>query len=599
MTPDVHSDVCIGTTLVMNVGQSPTCTSSTSAGAFGKKLRTSQHWMRYAKKCLQRSALQVVSAPFFNSPLEGKSMTFDSHSAKKWLFPLMLTSLLIGGCAAPIKSRPYVSGESYEGLRYHLSKTTVTVTFAAQLKSCSEGALKNQPSILLLTPTVGTKISADPASSYVINPADSVNWFRKIEVPNLKLSADGRLSEAEAKSVDSTPAVLLSLAQAAFASRKAFARSASAPPAPTLDTLRSKRDTWPQLFEAAGAPSVATRPITPAATCTDEAESLLKEFNEARLAYEALRKLPRTLTKATDFDRYSDVRFKAIQDEEQRLLTQLIDLNNKLTARTELTLADESKDPVDAVLDLAEKWVVETNHYGCDTLAAVAERKKALSARTPAEKKKAAADFDALLATQPLCVQISGNLSKGSLLSSARPNNSSATSDVYPGLMFRVPANAGVTAIATGRAVSNQPTLIANFAAKANARPVTNGWEWAPDVPLSFAIQVADSRPVLQFGAIAKMPSDVGVLTSNGIHTTFDANGVPASVNWTVDPLPVAAFLGLPAQIYGLRPLPAVGPSATSLLQGSVLDRLLQSCLDALAAGVAVPAYCASIINSP
>lgn len=535
----------------------------------------------------------------FTCSHEGNNMKSDPHSTKlKRLFLLTIATLLIGGCAAPIKSRPYVPGESYEGLRYHLSRTTVKVTFAAQLKSCSEGASKDQPSILLLAPTIGTAISADPLSSYVINPADSVNWFRKIEVPNLKLSADGRLAEAQAKSFDSTPAVLLSLAQAASASFKTIGRYASAPRA-TLEVLRSKQGAWSFQSEQANTSLAAALPIIPPATCTDDAKSLLKERNEARLAYEALRKLPRTLTKPTDFDKHSDVRFKSIQDEEQHLLAQLTDLDNKLTSRAELALVDDSKEPVEVALDLAEKWVVETNYYGCDTLAIAAERQKGLAAVTPDERAKAAAVLSAMLSTQPLCVQISGNLSRDSVATSARSADASVAGDAYPGLMFRVPVKSRITTSAFGRAAVNQPTLIANFAAKPNSRPMTNGWEWTSHSPLSFGIQVADSRPVLQFGAIAKMPSDVGVLTSNSIHTTFDANGVPASVNWTVEPLPVAAFLGLPAQIYGLRPLPAVGPSATSLLQGSVLERLLQSCLDAITAGVAVPSYCASIINSP
>ena len=401
-------------------------------------------------------------------------MTSDFLASKKsCLLSLFAAALLLAGCAAPIKSRPHVAGESYEGLRYHLSKTTVTVTFAAQLKSCAEGANRNQPSILLLAPTVSTQISADDTSSYVINPADSVNWFRKIEVPKLKLSADGRLAEAEAKSVDSTPAVLLNLAQVAFASRKAFSTASIAPRSSTQSFLR----TWQ--LEGATAPTLLP------ATCNKQAKQQIDDFNAVRVAYENLRKLPRTLTAAKDFDKSAPERFKAIQDEELRLLVQLTELGNALTVRAELRLAGETTKPIATTLDLAENWVEETNYYGCDTLDVVAVRQSGLAAVSDAQKEQAKKDLSAVLAKQPLCVQISGNLSKGSAKGSASAPVADASSEAYPGLMFRVPAKGGISATAAGRAAPNQPSLIANFASNANARPVTNGWEWTAAGPMS------------------------------------------------------------------------------------------------------------------
>jgi hypothetical protein len=543
-------------------------------------------------------------------------MKSDFYSSSKKSFLLLTAFLLLGGCAAPIKSRPYVAGESYEGLRYYLSKTTVTVTFVAQLKSCSEGILKNQPSILLLTPTVSTQISADSASSYVINPADSVNWFRKIEVPNLKLSVDGRLSEAEAKSIDSTPAVLLNLIQTASATIKAIDSKASLSRLSTFDrarfdTARFGGDLAPLGDGQTSKPVSTQQPIIPAATCTEDAKMWLEEFNAIQKAYDELRRLPRTLTKAVNFDEHSAIRFKATQDEEQRLLAQLAEAAKNLTVRAELTLVGESKVPIAATLDIAQKWVTETNHYGCDTLAVVAARQKARNAKTPAEEKTTEAEVKTAFAAQPLCIQISGSLSKeasagaeisGSLskeasAGAAQPNDSSVSRDGYPGLVFRVPASASISATAVGHSAPSEPTLIANFAVKKNARPASNGWELIPEAPLSFGLKVADARPVLQFGIIAKMPSDVGVLTSNGIQTTFDANGVPASVKWSVEPLPVAALLGLPAQLSGLHPLTAAAPSASAVLQVDVWNKLLQSCINALEAGVAAPSYCANIIK--
>ncbi len=516
-------------------------------------------------------------------------MKTDFQVAKKSsLLPLLGAALLLGGCAAPIKSRPYVSGESYEGLRYHLSKTTVTVTFAAQLKSCTEGANKNQPSILLLAPTVTSKVSADESSSYIVNPTDSVNWFRKIEVPKLKLSADGRLAEAEAKSVDSTPAVLLNLAQVAFASRKAFMASATAPRALTLNKGLT--------FET----EIAPLPTLLAATCSKQAKQQLDEFIAARAAYDALRKLPRTLTTAKDFGPSATERFKAIQDEEQRLLAQLTELSAALTVRAEVSLSSEADKPVVELLDLAEKWVEETNYYGCNTLDVADARRhvaKAQLEKDKAKAEKAESALDVVLSRQPLCVKMSGKLARESKTNSPPTPGFAAASEAYPGLMFRIPANGAVSISAVGRSAPNQPTLIANFASNAKARPVANGWELTAAGPQSFALEVGDSRPVLQFGTIAKMPSDVGLLTSNGISTTFDANGVPTSVQWNVEPLPIAAILGLPAQIYGLRPLPAGGPNTTELLQTDALNRLLQSCIDAITAGVPVPAYCAGIVK--
>jgi hypothetical protein len=529
-------------------------------------------------------------------------MKSDFYSSSKKSFLLLTAFLLLGGCAAPIKSRPYVAGESYEGLRYYLSKTTVTVTFVAQLKSCSEGILKNQPSILLLTPTVSTQISADSASSYVINPADSVNWFRKIEVPNLKLSVDGRLAEAEAKSIDSTPAVLLNLIQTASATIKAIDSKASLSRLSTFDRARFDiarfgGDLAPLGDGQTSKPVPTQQPIIPAATCTEDAKMWLEEFNAIRKAYDELRRLPRTLTKAVNFDEHSAIRFKATQDEEQRLLAQLAEVAKNLTVRAELTLLGESKAPIAATLDIAQKWVTETNHYGCDTLAVVAARQKARNAKTPAEEKTTEAEVKTAFAAQPLCIQISGSLSKEASAGAAQPNDSSVSRDGYPGLVFRVPASASISATAVGHSAPSEPTLIANFAVKKNARPASNGWELIPDAPLSFGLKVADARPVLQFGIIAKMPSDVGVLTSNGIQTTFDVNGVPASVKWSVEPLPVAALLGLPAQLSGLHPLTAAAPSASAVLQVDVWNKLLQSCINALEAGVAAPSYCANIIK--
>jgi hypothetical protein len=532
-------------------------------------------------------------------------MKSDARFTAKFFLLSLAASVLLGGCAAPIKSRLYTPGESYEGLRYLLSKTTVTVKYFAQLRSCSEGAGANQPLIELLAPSMSTQVSADPSTSYVINPADSVNWFRKIDVPALKLSVDGRLAEADAKSVDSTPAILLDLARTAVATQKAFRINQSVATASRF-SLFSATDAVARLplAEVSNKRTDSSKTL-PNATCTPRAINLLKQFNDAKTAYAALRALTLRRITAGSFGEHAADSFKAMRDEEGRLLVLIKALEGKLTIGTEVSLDSETlaDEPVMEYFDVATPWINETNYYGCSTLAAAPEQLKARVASTDDDKKKAAEALKALLPLQPLCIGLTATLKNNSPTIAGGSATHMAGAE-YPGLMFRVPGSGSVKVTATGSAIPSQPKLLSNFVANENARPESNGWQWAIDKTtkkeneVQFTHVYAGVPPILQFGNIAKMPSDVGALTSNSIHTTFDANGVPAAVNWSADPLPVNALLGLPAQISGLRPAPVALPSANNLLQNDLLNRMLQSCIDAIAAGSAVPSYCAGVVGN-
>jgi len=122
--------------------------------------------------------------------------------------------------------------------------------------------------------------------------------------------------------------------------------------------------------------------------------------------------------------------------------------------------------------------------------------------------------------------------------------------------------------------------------------PVT--WE-SYDDGKGHSLYRTDDGKMLQFGQMAKMPADIGLLTTNSVSAEFDKNGKPKSAKWKAEPVQLAALLGLPAK---LQPsAPPAEPSATQVAQRDLLNALLKSCLDALAASSAPPAYCSAILK--
>ncbi len=455
---------------------------------------------------------------------------------------------LLAGCSAPIKSRAYAVGEPVEGIRYSLSKTTVSVVISARLKSC--GAT---PVVELLEPEISTATSADASAQFVINPRDSLNWFREINVPSLTLSTDGRLAKVEASVVDQTPATLLAIAKSVNASSKAIRTSMAE-------------------FRLGGVeqPKPSGSVVGP---CSEEAVVLVNLrdslANEIALLQERERAL---LLNVEKYDQYTPNRIAARQSAQTEMRSLYEQVLDKLRVSQKIDL-DVNGDSVPAALDLAYRWFPKSEALGCG----------------------AGVDVNKFSSTpqRPLCLRAFARLASIKATSAISQLDGSRA---YDGLLYRIPAVGTVTVEATVSSDMSRSVLLTREPFVDAVLPSENTWlETAKSSGFSLALSA--KRPVLQFGVLGKMPSDVGLLTSNEIKTEFDIKGVPNSLSWKAQALPIASVLGLPAQIYGLR-TPASAPlSDVARAQQELISQLIQSCKDALSSGVAVPSYCVNVLK--
>jgi hypothetical protein len=482
---------------------------------------------------------------------------------------LAACALLAGtGCSSAIKSKPYVAGQSYEGIRYHLSKTTVVVQISAKLVACDPN-----PVIVLNNVDVQTPVSADSSTSYVINPRDSVNWFRNVDVAKIVLSDDGRLSESEAKAIDKTSEVVLQIAKAAFANRSVFSPE---------ESLRFERG---NVFDVK---SKETSKVDVPIACTDEAKRAITTLRQAEEKLsEFVDNKTRSLLAVPTLLRGAEERLSAIDIAEVQFKARVLKAEQQLVklASISLTAATNSK-PAEAYLDLSLGWVepsgARPTSLGC------------------LESKNAAGDVDYV--AYPLCLKLTAQLENPQAKTASGASTGTGVEEPsYAGFFFRVPGtgNLSVAAIVADAVPANS-MILASPKVPLDSRLRSEVSDWVlsrrgeKEVP-HFTLKTQQAVRVLQFGPIARMPSDTSIVTTNSVQTKFNALGVPKSSDWTSQALPVASLLGLPAQIAGLRPVTSPGLSASQVLQGNLFDRLLQSCIDALTAGAALPGYCATL----
>lgn len=465
------------------------------------------------------------------------------------------SGLLLAGCASPIKSVPYVAGKPVEGIRYNLSKTTVKVTARARLTDCSP-----QPVIELLPFVVSSDVSADPAASYVINPRDSVNWFRTVDVPELKLTTDGRMASAKTEAKEQIAPTVLAIAKAV---------AASANFKPLFATVEAQADL--KIPIAAVAPAKAGDKCTDSAlelvAARSEVAAKLKDFRRDRLA---------AVSDVKTYDKDSEARLKTLALAETQLQASYDVLDAKLTKQQSVQFDQDGAVAVSGI-DLPWGWVVSGGTgqtIGCHDNVATEGR--------------------ALEPARPLCLHFDAALASKTGRAQADPAPEGDGS--YGGIYYRIPgpaelkiearahADAGVAGVTKLRVPKSSSAL----------RPAEGDWIDSAN-STKFTLSATQPQQLLQFGVLARMPGDVGLLTTNSISTTFDSAGAPQSTNWRAEPVPIAALLSLPGQIAGLRPTPAAPPPASAELQSKLLLALLQSCIDAVAAGQTPPSYCATL----
>lgn len=473
-----------------------------------------------------------------------------------------ILGMLISGCASPIKSVPYASGQSFEGLRYNLSKTTVKVTARARLAECAPHV-----QIELLPFAVTSEVSADPDASFVINPRDSVNWFRTIDVPELKLTADGRIASAKTEAKEQIAPTILAIAKAAidFESIAFRAKSQS-------------------LLQAEVARWRATLPTTPAAApvptpykCSKESQELvdaraetfkrLGDFRRDRLA---------AMANVGAYDKDSDAKLKAFSVAESQLQASYEALDAKLVKQRTIEL-DSDGVIVKSGVDLGWGWIVQgagASTIGCDENVG----------------KKDRADEPANL----LCVHFESSLNRGDQPARIDSSSSVGGDGTYGGVFYRVAGPAQLKVQARVKDQRGGTSMLRLPPSDSALKPRAGAWVESRSTA-RFELSKMEPTEVLQFGPLARMPGDVGLMTSNSISTTFDGTGAPQTVNWHADPVAIAALLSLPSQIAGLRPAPPAAPSASAELQNKLLLALLQSCIDAAAGGQTLPAYCATL----
>lgn len=466
--------------------------------------------------------------------------------------------LLVAACAAPIRSNPSSPDQSFEGIRYSLSKTTVRVDIPVRIAGCD-----TSPTLELLPPSVLTPSSADDGATYVVNPRDAVNLFRTITVPALKLTSDGRLAKADSKAVDTTVPTLLAIAKAAAGDAAAIAAKGL-----NYDELGLRRGT----IRAITPPALPPLGLPQCTTETADAFNLWKSIRDTLASLQNSRLS--ILKDANRYDKNSAARISAMADAEAKLSMALAAAEAKITRTLTLEL-DADGQTAKKALDLTYGWLTDVNGFGCDSSVY----------SDPMPEKP----------TQPLCMHVTAKL-VSSKSASKVDTQSAARDGAYNGLLYRVAGGGLITVNAEVYSTPTASALLAARQASAAVRPQRNTWI---SIAGSAGYQLAMSRPVsvLQFGVIARLPSDVGMLTSNNISAEFDADGVPNSLSWSVEPLPLAGLLGLPAQIVGLRPAPSPAPSAISQAQADLLAKLVQSCIDALASGSAAPSYCVNVLK--
>lgn len=491
-------------------------------------------------------------------------------------------ALLVGitGCAAPIKSI-YVDGsQKIEGIQYRLTKTNVAVTYSVRLESCGDS-----PQIALLPPKITTSEGPDDNATFVVNPRDAWNLFRSIDVKEFKLSADGRLAAVSSSVTDNTIANLVEIAKSAAKLRNTTQYFSAE------GTTFSKvgKGGWVCVGSEADASSVSGR---------------VKLRSDARARLSEATRHRDELVKSGRFTQHTQEVLKAFDVAIDETKKQINDLDASLTKRVSLT--PDGDKVAYAMLDLAYAWFNEkvsdpscklplrdTNNMQLTSDQITEREGKITAALETSDVKQVLQNFG----TKGDCIYMKARLGEpGRLLPSSEAALKSASG--YGGVLYRLPGNVKVStdAAADTGSIPTNVSVVAFAESAGNTLAVApkSIWKLAGDGK-SFAFALAQSTPMMQYGELAQMPSDIGLLTTNAVTTSFDASGTPTGATWKADPIQLPALLGLPTQVVSAFARPGI--NQTAVLQGNARQLMLQICIDALTSGTPVPAYCVAILN--
>ncbi len=464
---------------------------------------------------------------------------------------LVLTTIcsVLGGCAAPIISHDRSQeshrtvGGAMEGFTYYLAKSTPKVVFRVRLENCQT------PTVTVLAPETTATAKADSTAQFRVTPTDAFNLFRNLE-SKLTLTADGRLGSASARSEDKTIAVLTQ-----------FLKDAG---------------TVSQLFQLKTTTEMAARATPPASPCSDEANWLVWQRDIAlKTLQNATLNESDFLAEPLSFKKGVAEAQKTYVDALTRLRAKVDELNMKLTKSTFVQLDVAASDDAmtqEAFIDITHGWFEPGVAGGCAV------------ARVNGKDDVVVADSNCLRFT----ASVKRPSGAPSALDSGKPTPTTS------GVWYRKPVKARVDAqVSRDRLPAS--VAVATMVEIDGERPLLVA---LPSVPtLVSGGKALDPAWVTipQWGTLARMPMDVGLLTTNEVRVEFDEWSVPKSVEWKVAPSTIPGLLGLVPQASAAFAKPTTDPTAA--LRGDLLTQLLQACIAALASGATVPSYCSSILK--
>lgn len=467
------------------------------------------------------------------------------------IFAVISLCALLGGCAAPIishdRSRELAlgTGGTMEGFTYYLAKSTPKVVFRVRLEKC------DTPTVTVLAPDTTATAKADRAAQFRVTPTDAFNLFRSIE-SKLTLTPDGRLGSASAISEDKTVAVLTQFIKDAAAVNRTLS-----------------------LFTRSPAPAVAVAQLL-VPKCTDEAKWLVEQRDAALKALQkATFNESNFLADPKNFVTGVAEAQKTYAEALLRLKAKVDELNAKLTKSTAVALdvtAGQDAMSKEDFIDVTYGWFEPTIGGGCvitkkdgkDEIVAGSNclRFSAAVARAPKPSSSTSADFSPPVASSGVWYRQSAlHAVEAQVSRNARASGAAHTIRVEMDTERPL-----AMALPSANVLANEPIVID----QTNVR-------------------------IPQWGTLAKLPMDVGLMTNNEVRVEFDEWSVPKTVEWKVAPSTIPGLLGLVPQASAAFAKPAVDPTAA--LRGDLLTQLLQSCITALATGSTLPSYCSSILK--
>jgi len=443
----------------------------------------------------------------------------------------------IAGCATPFQSHVYDESPTTRGFVYRLTSSSTEVKFGVRLTDCAPTL-----NFEVLPPAVNPTPVADEKYRFRIDPAESANVFKTLDEAKITLTADGRLASAAAKTTDE----ILPLVGKAL--EVAFTGMTLSP----ADVQRAK----------------VARQV--AHECTDAANSALTLRNDLVNAKQVLLARQQTYIASSSFDQSSSGILRAFTSATADIDKRIADADAAITSSVTVVLKPDADSKIPfvgaAFVDPAAAWKKDAS--------------------------PSAVKFDG---TKCKC----GSLSNGTLLFCASLSPAKGVATPHPpspadlakseGIFYRIPAVGTVTM--TGQTCSNAATALnkQNVAPRASRKLRST----PPDNASPEALGSVDV-PVPQWGPVSILSGNFGPFASAGVQFEFDEWSVPKSVTWSAQNGGLAGLLGFAGQVQAQRAAANAPVDPADALRASLLQRLLESCLNAPA--TALPDYCAGLV---